>query len=85
MMTRKQEQRQKHREQGQYAKVNPCYHCGKSAGVAYLSHPQTDRAFNDQGLCLCEKCCAFLTSLPDDEALRRLKLSSYGENPQECK
>ena len=84
MLTPKQRQRQDHRDEGRYAKVNPCYHCGKSAGVNYCSHRETDRAFDDEGLVLCQSCCAFLESLPTYEALRRLKLASYGQNPQQC-
>jgi hypothetical protein len=61
-MSRKQQQRQQHREHGKYAKVNPCYCCGKSAGIDYCSHPMTDctdsdgKAWGDTGLCLCQKC-----------------------------
>jgi hypothetical protein len=88
--TNKQVQRQKHRkDDGKYTKVNPCYHCGKSAGVDYCSHPCTDGGrgseMNDEGLCLCQTCCCFLESLPNDEALRRFKISNYGSNPQVCK
>lgn len=60
--SRKQIERQQHREQGRYAKVNPCYCCGRSAGVDYLSHPMTDRTdsdgvdWGDTALCLCERC-----------------------------
>jgi hypothetical protein len=77
-----QRERQGHREHGKYAKVNPCYHCGESAGVNYVSHRETDGAFNDEGLCLCPPCCEFLESLPNDESLRRLQLANYGSNPQ---
>lgn len=84
-MTPKQHDRQSHRgRDGRYAEVNPCYHCGKSAGVDYCSHYQTDRLFDDEGLCLCGSCCEFLQGLPDEEALRRLRLSDYGSNPQKC-
>ncbi len=85
-MTPKQQRRQEHRDHGKYAKVNPCYFCGKSAGEDYGSHHCTDTGeWGDEGLCLCTKCCVFLESLPDDEALRRLKLSDYGGNPQKRK
>jgi hypothetical protein len=83
-MSRRQESRQKHREQsGKYAKVNPCYHCGKSAGDDYCSDRRTDNEFNDEGLCLCRACCDFLDGLADEEALWRLKLANYGTNPQQ--
>ena len=58
MMSEKQKERQKYqyRENGKYAKVNPCYVCGKSAGVDYYSHHDTDGLINDELLCLCKKC-----------------------------
>ena len=61
-LTDAQRARQRHRNRGQYAKVNPCYGCGKSAGVDYLSHPMTDRTdpdgkdWGDTAICLCPKC-----------------------------
>ena len=82
--SRKQQARQRpeHRDHGKYAKVNPCYHCGKSAGTDYCSHRETDGKFGDEGLVLCNPCCIFLEFFTDDEALRRLRLSNYGQNPQ---
>lgn len=73
--TAKQTERQsnKHRSGGKYAKVNPCYVCGKSAGVDYCS----DRAdtigengedFGDLGLCLCEKCAEKSAAMSDADA-----------------
>jgi hypothetical protein len=62
MRTPKQRQRQDYRENGRYAKVNPCQACGKSAGVEYFSHPLTDCAspsgdeWDDCAICLCKKC-----------------------------
>ena len=62
MRSRKQQERQQHRTQGKYAKVNPCYCCGKSAGVDYASHPMTDRTdpggrdWGDTAICLCPTC-----------------------------
>lgn len=50
------------RNKGRYAKVNPCYGCGKSAGVSYSSHPLTDcispsgESWGDIAICLCRKC-----------------------------
>ncbi len=43
MTTDKQRERQQHRDRGRYAKVNPCYVCGKSAGVDY---PDADETVN---------------------------------------
>jgi hypothetical protein len=53
-----QRERQKleHRENGRYAKVNPCYVCGKSAGIDYYSHHDTDVTIGDDLLVLCKKC-----------------------------
>lgn len=58
-----QKQRQKYRDGGKYAKVNPCYCCDKSAGEHYFSHPLTDdqspvtgAEWDDLAICLCEKC-----------------------------
>ena len=70
MKTEKQKERQKYRENGRYAKVNPCYVCGKSAGVDYCSHPDTDGAIGDELLCLCEKCGKKFGNLPGKEAVR---------------
>ena len=42
MRTKKQIERQRFREAGKYAKVNPCQLCGKSAGVDYCSDRRTD-------------------------------------------
>lgn len=60
MRTRKQIERQddRHRENGKYAKVNPCQGCGKSAGMDYFSHPLTDTGddWHDNAICLCKKC-----------------------------
>jgi len=58
MRTSAQNERQKeqYREHGKYAKVNPCYVCGKSAGINYFSHHDTDKTINDELLVLCKKC-----------------------------
>jgi hypothetical protein len=77
--TAKQTERQStdHRTAGRYAKVNPCYVCGKSAGVDYYS----DRAdttgengedFGDLGLCLCEKCANKSAAMSDADAYKFL-------------
>ena len=68
-MTPNQKRRQKFRKTGRYAKVNPCYVCGKSAGVEYFSHHDTDGAIGDELLCLCESCYAKLDPIPGPEAV----------------
>ena len=55
-MSAMQRERQDYREGGKYSKVNPCYVCGKSAGVDYCSHKDTDDLIDDELLVLCEKC-----------------------------
>ncbi len=69
-MTIKQQIRQKHRNQGRYAQVFPCYVCNKSAGENYFSHPDTDRTIGDDLICLCEKCFERLRGLPGEEAVK---------------
>jgi hypothetical protein len=57
--TKKQRARQdiEFRNKGRYALVNPCYACGKSAGVDYLSHAMSDtNGWGDAALVLCAKC-----------------------------
>ena len=49
-------QSEQHRENGKYAKVNPCYVCGKSAGVNYYAHHDTDGLINDELLCIRKSC-----------------------------
>lgn len=57
MATWKQKHRQEYRDRGRYAAVNPCYACGKSAGVDYFSHHLTDtEGWGDEALVLCAKC-----------------------------
>jgi hypothetical protein len=69
-MSAKQRERQsvEHRENGRYAKVNPCYGCGKSAGVDYYSHHLTDTGnWDDAAICLCLKCCNETADMTDVE------------------
>lgn len=63
-------ERQKYRAHGKYAKVNPCYVCGKSAGIDYCSHPDTDRTINDELLVLCKKCGDHLSQFPGVQAVQ---------------
>lgn len=69
-MTPAQYKRQKHRERGRYAQVNPCYVCGRSAGENYESHPDTDCSINDELICLCRRCFDRLKDLPGPEAVK---------------
>ena len=74
--TRNQVRRQdnEHRENGRYAKVNPCNLCGKSAGQDYNSDRRTDTTdsegvdWGDIALVLCAKCARKLDGMPDGEA-----------------
>lgn len=58
----RERQRSEHRDRGRYSQVNPCYVCGRSAGLNYFSHPLTDCrdsedvGFGDLGLVLCPRC-----------------------------
>ena len=63
-------QRPQYREDGRYAKVNPCYVCDKSAGVDYYSHPDSDMTINDELLCLCKNCMGKYQDLPGPEAVK---------------
>lgn len=46
------------RNNGKYGKVNPCYCCGKSAGVSYYSDGRVDvvDGFSRVALVLCRRC-----------------------------
>jgi len=68
--TKKQIERQQHRENGKYAKVNPCYVCDKSAGINYYSHPDTDMGIGDALLQLCKKCAVKYSNIPGKEAVK---------------
>ena len=70
IQTKKQIERQKYREQGKYAKVNPCFVCKKSAGENYFSHPDTDKTIKDQLLRLCKKCYIKYKNMPGTEAVK---------------
>lgn len=72
MRTSAQQARQKeqYREKGKYAKVNPCYVCGKSAGINYWSHHDTDRLINDELLVLCGKCATKLDKYDGKTAIQ---------------
>lgn len=63
-------QKEQYRNKGKYAKVHPCYVCGKSAGINYFSHPDTDDLINDELLCLCKKCYNNLKHISGKEAIK---------------
>lgn len=71
MSEKQQERQQSHYrdENGKYAKVNPCYVCGKSAGVDYLSHKDTDVTIGDDLMVLCGSCYDKLGDLDGKEAV----------------
>lgn len=85
-MTAAQYERQQHRAAGKYAKVNPCYRCGKSAGVNYYSCRFTDAGdpspyvWSDLGLVLCRKCCTFTDKKPD-EAFAEIRAGKWANWP----
>jgi len=89
-MTRNQALRQSsdYRDKGRYAKVNPCYRCGKSAGVDYLSDRRTDMTdscgnkWDDIALCICQRCAVYLDKLDDAAAWADVKHPNYGKHPQ---
>ena len=62
-------QRSQYRDRGRYAKVNPCYACGRSAGIDYCSHKDTDDTINDELLCLCPRCAKTTQSMSGPEAV----------------
>ncbi len=71
-MSEKQAERQRpeHRSNGRYAKTNPCYCCGQSAGVEYYSDHRTDTGeFGDVALVLCEACATKGEKMSDADAL----------------
>lgn len=68
------------RENGKYAKVNPCYGCGKSAGVNYLSHPLTDCGdWHDAAICLCRKCAVATQDMTDVKEFYKYQKKMGGE------
>lgn len=77
-------QESEHRLKGKYAKVNPCYACGKSAGVNYFSHPLTDslspsgRGWHDTALCLCKKCAIATEDMLEPSEFEEYK-KQFGE------
>lgn len=83
MATPIQQERQNYRKaNGQYAEVNTCYRCGKSAGVNYRSDRRTDGLVDDEALCLCAKCCKYMDKLSDADFLAEIGSDNYGKMPQ---
>lgn len=62
-------QADRYRENGKYAKVNPCRICGKSSGVDYLSHHDTDNTIDDELICLCQSCAIATQDMTGPEAV----------------
>lgn len=81
-MTPAQQRRQKHRDSGKYAKVNPCYRCGKSAGDNYWSDRRTDSLLNDEAICLCTPCRDLLDKMTDEQIVAEVKSADYGHKKQ---
>lgn len=81
----RERQSNRHRDNGRYAKVNPCRVCNESAGVGYYSHHDTDGLINDQLLVLCKQCAHKYSKLPGPAAVKeafqvKSKLSSLPAN-----
>ena len=74
-MMNNQSRRQSHRGQdGKYAEVNPCQCCGKSAGLEYFSHHDTDVTIADELICLCGKCFKRLDTMSGPDAIKSIKM-----------
>lgn len=87
LRTAAQRLRQDHRDGGKYAKVNPCYRCGKSASLEYWSHlcDEVDALGNhwhDTALCICAKCAAHLEKLDPAAAWAETLSPAWGSLPQ---
>lgn len=59
----------RHRDHGRYAKVNPCYVCGKSAGIEYFPHHETDVTIGDKLLVLCRNCADATEAMSGPDAV----------------
>lgn len=83
-MTTKQKDRQSYRSKGKYSVVNPCYACGKSAGVDFSSHPLTDTGeWGDVALCLCHKCWTATSEFKNPEDFLKYK-EQFGDAAEEA-
>ncbi len=88
--SQRERQSRQHRSNGKYAKVHPCYRCGKSAGVDYLSVlcDETDslgNSWHDRAICLCGKCATYLQNLTEFDpraAWAEVTSNEYGSLPQ---
>jgi len=69
----RERQSNEHRDHGRYATLNPCYVCGRSAGVNYFSHASTDcvgpDGTGDALLVLCPRCARATDPLTGPEAI----------------
>lgn len=84
-MTERQRERQNHRDRaGRYA-TSPCYRCGRSAGVNYLSDRRTDSTdsngnrWGGRALCLCAPCAEHLDLLDDTAAWAEIIGGAWGK------
>lgn len=83
-------QAREHRKGGKYAVTNPCFRCGKSAGIDYFSvlADTTDplgNSWDDVALCVCQKCAMYLENLVETDpaaAWADVNSPSYGSHPQ---
>lgn len=91
--TRNQIRRQdnENRENGRYAKVNPCNLCDKSTGQDYYSDRRTDTVdsqgnnWGDIALVLCGKCARKLDKMADAEAYALLRNAQGWPMPERTK
>lgn len=91
-LSSKQRERQSvhYRDNGRYSKTNPCYRCGKSAGVDYFSvladtSDSLGNHWSDTALCLCLKCAMYLEELTEKDpaaAWSEVTSKEYGTLPQ---
>ena len=73
-------QDRKYRDAGRYAKVNPCYRCGRSAGEDYQSDRRTDDLVNDEAICLCRPCFVLLDGMSDEQFLAEIARPDFRQN-----
>jgi hypothetical protein len=75
---------------GRYAEFNPCRRCGRSAGYDYSSGPWVDQddpdgfLWNDEALCLCESCAAYMIARASEPGALRAEVMGgrWGKFPQ---
>lgn len=75
-------QRNEHRSNGRYAKVNPCCRCGESAGADPYGDRRTDNIINDEAICLCVDCVNLMDKLTDEQLIAEINRPEYGKLPR---